>query len=543
MTIRYRTSGNELAAKGLLGEGRHQLGVLKNAMKFQGLKQLQRITRFDNGTTIKCLSCFGQDVVDIFVPSLVGEKVIMPRERIEIAIYPAFEVYDGNTYASNFIGVVLCKGGGFEPPYEFIAKESLPRDLVDEPKDPLPEERIWWDYYRGDLDDVAIPKSRMLEDIVPVGIAEAVVRNITATVSECDVQKGGEVNLFKTCSETIHCGDAVNCPLHYGRYVEAYSYSRAESFAETYGFSYSLDGASCGNWPDYVYEGDTKSGKRKPCNLLNFGQSFFTQNQGSGNNNFINHFFPTVSDSECFWTCTEWLGGICIDGFWGCDGNNETQTLAAALIIPQNTIYEFKRRSHFCNDLVGSWQYSYREQWVLPYRSYGSVLNSDEYALIYSEELKDSTVVHSKSVSLDSCIALPCADDAPCCAPDACGSIITTGGESAGALIIGLDTEIIQVKPSSELMYSNARYHQVGEKSIGLFFAVENYPFEYMYVYASALEGETECIQTQVFDVVDYSFYHEIPDITDHDDNPVYGNGQMRLVREIITQPEEPINL
>ena len=74
MTIRYRTSGDEHAAKSLFGEGRHQLSILKNAMKFQGLQQLQRIARFDDGTIIKCLSCFGQDVVEIFAP-LVGKEV------------------------------------------------------------------------------------------------------------------------------------------------------------------------------------------------------------------------------------------------------------------------------------------------------------------------------------------------------------------------------------------------------------------------------------------------------------------------------------
>lgn len=544
MPIKYVPSGDKFKASQLWGEGRHQLSILKNLMSFQGLKQLQRVARFEDGTIIKCLSCFDQDVVEVFVPLPIGEKAIMPKERIEIAIYPAFEAYDGNTYSSNFIGIVLCKGGGFEPPYEFIAKDSLPRDLVDEPKGPLPEERIWWDYYRGKLDDVAIPKSRKIEDVAPVGIAEAIIRNLTATASECTVQKGGEVNLFKTCSDIAGCGGGgVDCPIHYGRYVETYSYSRTESFQETYGFSYSLDGASCGNWPDYVYEGSTKTGKRKPCILLNFNKSFFMQNQGSGNNNFINYFFPAVSDSECFYTCTEWLGGICVAGFWDCDGVNGTQPLAAALINPQHTVYEFERRSYFYNDLVGSWQYSYREYWSLPYRSYGGVLNSNEYALIYSEDNKDSTVVHSKNVSLDSCIILPCAPDDPCCSPYECGSIITTGGVLTGALIIGLDTEVIQVKPSSELMYSNVRYHQVGGKSIGLFFAVENYPFEYTYIFASALEGETECIQTQVFDVEDYSFYHEIPGVTDDDDNLIYGNGQMRLIRETITRPEEPLNL
>ena len=73
MSIRYITTGDEFAAKGLLGEGRHQLSILKNAMSFQNLQQLQRIVRFDDGTIIKCLSCSGQDVINIFVP-LVGAE-------------------------------------------------------------------------------------------------------------------------------------------------------------------------------------------------------------------------------------------------------------------------------------------------------------------------------------------------------------------------------------------------------------------------------------------------------------------------------------
>ena len=73
MTIRYRTSGDDFAARGLLGEGRHQLSILKNKMTFQGLKQLQQVTRFNGGTVIKCLSCFGQDVVEVFVPTLAGK--------------------------------------------------------------------------------------------------------------------------------------------------------------------------------------------------------------------------------------------------------------------------------------------------------------------------------------------------------------------------------------------------------------------------------------------------------------------------------------
>lgn len=81
MSIRYITEGDESRAKGLLGEGRHQLSILKNAMSFQNLQQLQRVVKFDDGTIIKCLSCFGQDVINIFVPvELVKKK----RKIVEV---------------------------------------------------------------------------------------------------------------------------------------------------------------------------------------------------------------------------------------------------------------------------------------------------------------------------------------------------------------------------------------------------------------------------------------------------------------------------
>jgi hypothetical protein len=68
MPIRYITTGDEKAARSLLGEGRHQLSILKNAMSFQNLQQLQRVVRFDDGTAIRCTSTFGQDRIEVFVP-------------------------------------------------------------------------------------------------------------------------------------------------------------------------------------------------------------------------------------------------------------------------------------------------------------------------------------------------------------------------------------------------------------------------------------------------------------------------------------------
>lgn len=85
MTIRYITGGDRKIASGLLGEGRHQLSILKNAMTFQNLQQLQRVVRFDDGTIIKCISCFGQDVINVYVSPVI--PVIVKRRKVVEVFY------------------------------------------------------------------------------------------------------------------------------------------------------------------------------------------------------------------------------------------------------------------------------------------------------------------------------------------------------------------------------------------------------------------------------------------------------------------------
>lgn len=79
MPIKYIPSGDKFKASQLWGEGRHQLSILKNLTSFQKLKQLQRIVRFSDGTIIKCLSCFNQDIIEVFVPfgEIVEKKKIV----------------------------------------------------------------------------------------------------------------------------------------------------------------------------------------------------------------------------------------------------------------------------------------------------------------------------------------------------------------------------------------------------------------------------------------------------------------------------------
>ena len=97
MPVKYITSGNEFAAKELLGEGRHQLSILKNAMSFQNLKQLQRTVRFNDGTAIRCTSVFGQDKVEVFVPLRVpiGVEAVIKAEEEELFFEIQFVRDDG----------------------------------------------------------------------------------------------------------------------------------------------------------------------------------------------------------------------------------------------------------------------------------------------------------------------------------------------------------------------------------------------------------------------------------------------------------------
>lgn len=82
MTVRYITSGDEGRSKGLLGEGRHQMTILKNEMGFRDLEQSQRTVRFKDGTVIKCLSCFGQNVINVYTPPGIPVEEVPVIEEV-----------------------------------------------------------------------------------------------------------------------------------------------------------------------------------------------------------------------------------------------------------------------------------------------------------------------------------------------------------------------------------------------------------------------------------------------------------------------------
>lgn len=70
--IRQRVGGDTLQAKAYTNIARTQLGILKNLMSFNDLKQLSRTIYLGDGTRIHVSSVFGQDSIRVYVPEGVG---------------------------------------------------------------------------------------------------------------------------------------------------------------------------------------------------------------------------------------------------------------------------------------------------------------------------------------------------------------------------------------------------------------------------------------------------------------------------------------
>lgn len=107
----------------------------------QDLDIVENHLKLDDGTVVHVMSQHGLDTAQIYVPPKeeAGKQYI---ERQVVVYLPSFDAYNA---AHEIIGVVVCRGGGFQPPYEFIpTSETLPHDVPDNVDfAELPDIRIW----------------------------------------------------------------------------------------------------------------------------------------------------------------------------------------------------------------------------------------------------------------------------------------------------------------------------------------------------------------------------------------------------------------
>lgn len=570
MTIKYIPEGDKFRASQLWGEGRHQLSILKNLMSFGDLQQDQRTVPFGNdGTIIKCLSCFGQDVITIFVPQVFVGGEPEYREREETAYYPAIEVYDGASIHATYVGVVLCKGGGFEPPYEFISKDSLPRDTSTAPKDKLPEERIW-----------ESEEGREFEDIVPKGIADvelAVATDPTPSI----VAIGNYYGLITRAERTWwESASYVDCWDYRAKSAAKYIYDRTENFRRDYVFSYSLPGDSDpGYWPSYLFEGVLQQIDKKPTNALSLSGTLYRDVQGSGSNKFFQYTAPSYYDVQAY--AMKFEGGI-----WVRDDENVNFTSIITASIARSESHfsthgdpadaefpAFSSGAKRTGFYFGDYSYSYLDDFRWVWDFYGSVMDGHHYALAYSmKNDKKQANCYREITDITECILLSGYDNPAACDPEARTEDIIIDEQTEGPLCVVVDGVIFELFPetapetSPRIQGCFLRYFRVGNRSIGLFRIVKNYdyPLDYIYVYAEALtndanltskaknlvispvipddealaENDPQLVGASTNRFTVKTDLDEIVYMKDPDGNTLYGTGGMRLIKETVVIKE-----
>ncbi len=101
--------------------------------------QLQNLHRTNPGPQYKSItsgkgwrisSMDGKDKIEILgYYKKEAPEVSLPRVKVrkKFNYYPTIDAFDSQQSNSNHIGYVLCLGGGFNPPYEFIEIDPVPR--------------------------------------------------------------------------------------------------------------------------------------------------------------------------------------------------------------------------------------------------------------------------------------------------------------------------------------------------------------------------------------------------------------------------------
>ena len=396
--------------------------------------------------------------------------------------WPAFEAYDSDSHDANFIGVVLCMGGGFEPPYRFVAKDSLPEDYPDESAGPLPDERIWDGY----------------EDVEPLGIVEPGL-----SVSEQPtVSLTGSVIYDIESKQVGEMGYA----------CIATSANRDVNLTIVYKVGYKLDGEEHpGYWEDITYQcfDNTYSKPYHTLDLEETQENVLTEYGGA--QQYVWDYSTIDGVGAAIAYCQgqapggdgkEWWGAL-VNVFGGagsfpCGGWCDYECM-----LPNS-------RSTYFREYFSSYNYTRDQESTGIDRYYGSILNGSEFSLVYN---KGTTLYrnHYYGGYLDR------------------NHDYYSVQQGYGPAYMALDGEIMEITPHDASKQRigwcrGAKYFQVDNLHIGLsFFGLGSTPLDYYFGYAQVDQetGESKLVTTYMGD----SLRGLIPGVTDDDGNPVYYNG------------------
>lgn len=520
MIIKYIPEGDEFKASQLWGEGRHQLSILKNAMSFQNLKQDQRLVRFADGTIIKCLSCFDRDVINIFVPQVFVGGEPEYREREEITYLPAFNAYNSD---KDFIGVIICRGGGFEPSYEFIpTKEELPDDTPDDVDFEEAADLRKWGY-----------NDKRYEDIIPTG-----KYNMHRTVSE--TPNNASTLTWKYTFGSI-CQDDDGFAGYFNRYerTNTYNHNKAATFGED----------SDTYWQPVYWEG-VDNYYRKPREfILNLGElPFYDRYIGYGDTGLV-ETIGFASGPPCGDSVPE-AEAIARAAFstWELAWNPDTTHYPES---GRTLVGDYREWEEFAWQSTAAQIYSHYnvEQIIFDFGDVfiGSIEDPDHFAVIYStwKYKRTETVSFDYTGNPFECLPYEA---------DNCGhgrgdyhGIEETIFYDIEKFKLGLSGLIYNIADYPEILGAipiqdyRVRHFRIGGYEIGLYWLLGYVDSDYISNYIMVKKSQDgEIIVTPLTGNSPWNSWYEFPDLKDSEGSPVYikDYGHFRLISETVTIKE-----
>jgi len=506
--------------------------------KMQNVNELDIISnslRLDDGTIVNVMSQHGLDTANIYVPF---EEVLEPqyRESTVVSYWPAFNAHDADR---DFIGVIVCRGGGFRPPYEFIpTDEVLPTDRpnnVDFVEDP--EKRIW--EYNG----------KKYTDIMP--------GKYTPEQTVMDAPNNVSTLTWQTELGVVPCCDPPDMYAFAGYYNE---YERSQNFNHRLGVTFGP--SSYPKWPSVPWEGSNPAyaaPKEFTLNLLD-AINFYSYHSGAGETKFIDRLSIELGD-----TCAEGQALALAEAEALYDSQYE-----AAVFDPDSPTNTTRSLT---GDDFGTWRKFYdtglptygdiSKQIHSIYTTtqkgfgtwdwlYGSIQDENHFALFYDTREWENVISGSLIFVGDWHDCITTQDCSDPCNISPIPSLQTDVNTQIIIPKIGFNNFVFNIEDYPEILgmgldlpYNTifdvrARYYQDEGFEIGLYW-IHGGTWPAMISNYVATTADGELITIALTDNNPWVEHYDFPGVVDGDGNPVFIDdyGNMRLIKEEITIQEK----
>lgn len=558
--IKILVSGDTKKARALAPHARR--------MQFQlGLSNVPQLQLHSpDGSFVRVLRQAGQDFAWIHVP-ITDQEISKKREWQEVNYLPAWEAYDGPSDEANSVGVIICRGNGFNGGYEFIPtlNGKLPDDIPDESDfEEAKEKRYCWKSYIADGKKVHI----QYRDVIPTGVYDA--HNVVGDEPNNAMSLTWTPGDFWEATCTDHdppgagplIGVVIGC---------VNSYSRSNYFNLPINISFGPSYPEENYWDPVFYEGADFAYKKPQEHVLNFNDGdLFSLVDGSGNNQTAD-----IAASVLASTCEYGFSLI-----WPDADYDENWYPTSTTEYGRNLHGIFSKYTYFSNpefylsfgEHVLNTHYEVTTEYHLFGDLLGSIEDENKCSLIYSiqDTKTERTINYDRGCSADTIVRGECYN-----ANESYDETLVHIREYSEDYKIALSNVSYDVDDLPELVgmlgpddadgrWANAttKYFRIGSLEIGLYWLQGltddmNFVSNYIEIRKAvgATKENTSITITPLTGNHPWNTWYQFPDITDTDGNPVYirdacleelktdpsrrvKRGELRLIEEIKTIKE-----